>query len=185
MVKANHALSNSALAANKRLFVFSFVPSLVESLNDSLFQPGAWFVGSLVRSFIRFFIHLLILLLFILSYFFSFNFRSRTLLLPRRDLWKRKRCWSRHRRGTDRLQRRLWQPLRKRAVRWYFMSVAQSVHLRSNGLQRNELNQGLSEFNWPITAFVRNEGGCSKIVDGPGCFRCTVSIDELSNQSMN
>lgn len=117
--------------------------------------------------------------------FFSLNFRSRTLLPPRRDLWKRRRCWSRHRRGTDRPQPLLWQPLRNRVVRWYFMSVAESVHLRSNGLQCNELNQGLLKFNWPITAFVRSEDGCSKIVDGPGCVRWTVSIDELSNQSMN
>ena len=105
--------------------------------------------------------------------FFSLNFRSRTLLPPRRDLWKRRRCWSRHRRGTDRPQPLLWQPLRNRVVRWYFMSVAESVHLRSNGLQCNELNQGLLKFNWPITAFVRSEDGCSKIVDGPGCVRWT------------
>ena len=117
--------------------------------------------------------------------FFSLNFRSRTLLPPRRDLWKRRRCWSRHRRGTDRPQPLLWQPLRNRVVRWYFMSVAEWVHLRSNGLQCNELSQGLLKFNWPITAFVRSEDGCSKIVDGPGCVRWTVSIDELSNQSMN
>ena len=64
------------------------------------------------------------------------------------------------------------------------MSVAQSVHLRSNGLQCNELNQGLSKFNWPMTAFVHNEGGCFKIVAGPGCVRCTISIYELPNQSM-
>ena len=65
------------------------------------------------------------------------------------------------------------------------MSVAQSVHLRSNGLQCNKLNQGLSKFNWPMTAYVRNEGDCLKLSMVPVEFlRCTVTIDELSNQSM-
>lgn len=65
------------------------------------------------------------------------------------------------------------------------MSVAESVHLRSNGLQCNELNQGLSRFSGPITAYVRNEGGCLKLSMVPFEFlRCTVTIDELPNQSM-
>ena len=65
------------------------------------------------------------------------------------------------------------------------MSVAQSVHLRSNGLQCNELNESLSKFNWPMTAYVRNEGGCLKLSMDPVEFlRCTVTIDELPNQSM-
>lgn len=65
------------------------------------------------------------------------------------------------------------------------MSVAQSVHLRSNGLQCNELNEGLSKFNWPITAYVRNEGGCLKLSMVLVEFlRYTVTIDELPNQSM-
>lgn len=138
--------------------------------------------GSFVHSSIFSFIYSFCSFLFM---FFSLNFRSRTLLPPRRDLWKRKRCWSRHRRGTDRPQLLLWQPLRNRVVRWYFMSVAQSVHLRSNGLQCNKLNQGLSKFNWPMTAYVRNEGGCLKLSMVPVEFlRCTVTIDELPNQSM-
>ena len=79
MVKANHALSNSALAANKRLFVFSFVPSLVESLNDSLFQPGAWFVSSFIHPFFHPFTHsttfffylIFFLLIFAAGHFYS------------------------------------------------------------------------------------------------------------------
>ena len=141
--------------------------------------------GSLVRSFIPPFFHPSTHSTPFYLCFFSLYFRSRTLLPPRRDLWKRRRCWSRHRRGTDRPQLLLWQPLRNRVVRWYFMSVAQSVHLRSNGLQCNKLNQGLSKFNWPMTAYVRNEGGCLKLSMVPVEFlRCTVTIDELPNQSM-
>ena len=65
------------------------------------------------------------------------------------------------------------------------MSVAQSVHLRSNGLQCNKLNQGLPKFNWPMTAYVRNEGRCLKLSIIPVEFlRCIVTIDELPNQSM-
>lgn len=65
------------------------------------------------------------------------------------------------------------------------MSVAQSVHLRSNGLQCNELNQRLSKFSRPMTAYVRNEGGCLKLSMVPIDFlRCTVTSDELPNQSM-
>lgn len=65
------------------------------------------------------------------------------------------------------------------------MSVAQSVHLRSNGLQCNKLNQGLSKFNWPITAFVHNKGGSLKLSIIPVEFlRFIVTINELPNQSM-
>lgn len=65
------------------------------------------------------------------------------------------------------------------------MSVAQSVHLRSNGLQCNKLNQCLSNFNWPMTAYVRNEGGSLKLFMVLVEFlRCTVTVNELSNQSM-
>lgn len=65
------------------------------------------------------------------------------------------------------------------------MSVAQSVHLRSNGLLCNELNQALSKFNWPMTAYVRIKGGCLKLSMVPVEFlRCTETIDELPGQSM-
>ena len=64
------------------------------------------------------------------------------------------------------------------------MSVAESVHLRSNGLQCNKLNQGLPKFNWPMTAYVRNEGGCFLSMVLVGFLRCTATIDELPNQSM-
>lgn len=58
------------------------------------------------------------------------------------------------------------------------MSDAQSVHLRSNGLQCNELNQALSKFNWPMTAYVRNEGDFLKFSMVQVEFlRCTETID--------
>ena len=166
--------------------IYSFFRSFLRWLNVLMTLYFNRMRGSLVRSFIHPFFHPSTHATTFYLCFFSLNFRSRTLLPPRRDLWKRKRCWSRHRRGTDRPQPLLWQPLRNRVVRWYFMSVAESVHLRSNGLQCNKLNQGLPKFNWPMTAYVRNEGGCLKLSMVPvGFLRCTVTIDEFPNDLDN
>ena len=126
--------------------IYSFFRWLLRWLNVLMTLYLNRVHGSLVRSFIPPFFHPSTHSTTFYLCFFSLYFRSRTLLPPRRDLWERRRCWSRHRRETDRPQPLLWQPLRNRVARWYFMSVAQSVHLRSNGWQCNELNQGLSKF---------------------------------------